>query len=144
MTCYISYIFVALIIVLLLFYFTRKEHFSIAAERNYRLCPAVSYRDKYLMPNSIEFVIQGYNYALPPTIIRGEGGPITPLQYAWDSREMSYYIVVYSPKGLCSDKWILKTSEDVEPVITEGYSQKRMKVSRNGYFQGYHYWNITC
>ena len=136
----IIFVGVLLIVVALYIFSSRREGFSLG-QRSYRLCPAVSERDEYLMPNSIQLVVQGYNYSLSPAVVRNEI-EITPLQFAWDANHMTYYIVVYSPPHPNGNEWILKTSEDVKPVVTEGYSQRSMVVDKMGKGDGYTWWSL--
>jgi hypothetical protein len=133
-------IFALLIILGLHILTSGREGFSLG-QRDYRLCASVSEKDKNLMPHTIELVVQGYNYSQPLAVIR-DGEEITPLQYAWNANEMSYYIVVYDPPGH-HHEWILKTSDNVKPIVTEGYSQKSVLVQKRGKSGGYVWWSLS-
>lgn len=118
---------VAIIITLIVIYYLvvpNKERFTVA-RRDYLLCPYIRTDDEKLLPNTVVFVIQGYNYTDTPIIYRGLNA-VVPMQYFWDSDSMTYYLTVASPRGLCSDRWTIQTSEDVRPIVTEGYSKKQM------------------
>ena len=119
------------------------EHFSIA-ERDGVLCyPFLNNREAWLMPNSIVFVIQGYNYATTPVIIR-DRKEIVPLQYAWDYRSMAYYFVVSAPRGLEGSEWILQTSDFVEPIVNEGRTGARLNVGLLRRRDQYNWWSISA
>ena len=122
---------------------TRREGFTLH-ERDCKLCrPFLNGRDAKLMPTSIVLVVQGYNYSETPKVFR-DGKHITPLQYAWDYGNMTYYFVVHAPKCMCGSDWILETSDFVEPTVYEGRSGERLTVSLERRRNGYHKWNIGC
>jgi hypothetical protein len=121
----------------------KKEGFTIAVRDNKLLCdPLVNHDEDYLMPHSVTFVIQGYNYAETP-IIYGDDEKLIPLQYAWDYESMAYYITVDAPKGLCGTKWILETSDFVEPVVKTGEG-KLLKVTLMRRRYRFNRWEISC
>jgi hypothetical protein len=119
-----------------------REHFTIA-ERHGLLCdPRMNQTDAYLNPNSISFVVQGYNYQTTPVIIR-DGVEITPLQYFWDHNSMAYYFVVYAPKKLDGSEWIIQTYDFVEPVVNDGVSGAPLKVTLLRRRDGFNWWTIS-
>lgn len=144
--CLVTNFLLAIIFILAIFWLSGdfKENFTIA-KRHGILCPPLirkSLEDK-LMPNSLIFVIQGYNYNETPKIYR-DGKKIVPLQYEWDAESMAYYFTVSAPYGLCGSEWILETSDFVEPVIVEGRSGDPVKVGLLRRREGFNRWNMSC
>jgi hypothetical protein len=141
------YVYIVVIIVAILLLgvclFHRREGFTLHERDGILWPPFLNNRDAYLMPNSVVFVIQGYNYETTPKIFR-DGELVTPLQYAWDYANMAYYLTIYAPHGLCDSEWMLETSDFVEPVVFEGRSQRKMNVSLERRRAGYHHWMLTC
>ena len=141
--CGLWIVLAIVIIVVAMIWSPSKENFTIA-ERNGLLCPPfLNNREAHLMPNSVAFVIQGYNYAQTPKIYR-DGKKITPLQYAWDSDSMAYYFVVSSPFGLEGSQWILETSDFVEPVVYEGRTYVHMNLTLLRRREGYNRWEMCA
>ena len=131
-------------IIVVYFYLSKKESFSIAKRFGSECDPQdQDPTDAYLMPKSIVFTINGYNYQETPIIMR-DAQKITPLQYAWDNNMMTYFITVYAPNGLCGSEWILETSDYVKPIVTEARSGKIMNVNIERRREGYNHWSLTC
>ena len=140
----------------LIAYFTKREKFMIAAEPSRcsldgaggtrvvdgvaKNLPIVDHEGaSQQFPESILFVIKGYNYATTPIIYR-DGVEVTPLQYAWDDTIMTYYIRV---DGDVTDRWTLETSDYIKPLVSEGDSGIELKVDilrRRGSFN---LWTIS-
>ena len=161
MIVYILLSFVVLLGIFLIYKYilTRISNFQID-QKNYRLCPTVTVRDQeenngLLNNKAVVFVIQGYNYSDTPKILRDDDY-ILPLQYNWDYTNATYYITMDSTGGnipstsFCKTRWILETSDDVKPVVTEGYSQRRLNVRRVKHYNQQRYnvhtyaWKISC
>ena len=140
---YVVVLCILAIIVLFILARKTREGFTLH-ERNCKLCPPfLNNRDAYLMPNSVVFVVQGYNYESTPKIFR-DGKLVTPLQYAWDYGNMAYYLTVYAPNGLCESDWILETTDFVKPIVYEGRSEKEMTVTLKRRRAGFHKWCLSC
>ena len=133
-------LFAALIVVLCIS--GTREKFTIA-ERHGLLCdPRMNQPDAYLHPNSLTFVVQGYNYQTTPVIIR-DGVEITPLQYFWDYSSMAYYFVVYAPNKLEGSEWIIQTYDFVKPTINDGVTGTLLKVELIRRRDGFNWWQIS-
>lgn len=144
--CLVTNFFLVIIFLLVIFWLAggTKENFTIA-KRDDLLCPPLirkSLEDK-LLPNSVIFVIQGYNYADTPKIYR-DGKKIVPLQYEWDAEATAYYFTVSAPQGLCNSEWVLETSDFVKPVIVEGRSGGQLTVGLLRRREGFNRWSISC
>ena len=85
----------------------------------------VTEREHSLMPRALIFVIQGYTYKDTPIIYK-DGKKVTPLQYDWDEINFTYYLTVDGGTGLDDNEWVIELSDFVEPIVTEGYSQRRL------------------
>lgn len=132
-----------LILIFSLCVVNKREGFTIH-ERNGMLCaPFLKGLDAHLMPSSVVFVVQGYNYQDTPKVYR-DGRLVTPLQYAWDYGNMAYYLAIHAPEGLCGSEWLLETTDFVEPVVYEGRSEKKLNVSLVRRRDGYHRWMLSC
>lgn len=119
------------------------EDFTIA-ERNGILCnPKIRNTDGPLLPNSVVFVIQGYNYKETP-IIHRDGESVVPLQYSWDYSSSTYYITVYAPKGLCGSEWILETSDYIKPIVNDGRSGNEITVTTERRRGDFNWWRLSC
>ena len=141
--CVVIALMALVLLVALLVSRARRESFTLHT-RDWLLClPFLNERDAYLMPDSVVFVVQGYNYSDTPRVFRDEE-VITPLQYAWDYGNMAYYLTVYAPNGLRGSEWMLETSDFVEPVVYEGRSERKMNVSLRRRRNGYHHWTLSC
>ena len=102
-------------------------------------CPFVTNREHNLFSQPIVLVIQGFNYNLTPEIYKN-GIYQTPLQYYWDANNMTYYISLSD--NLKINNWVIKTSNNVKPIITEGYSQQQLKLSFKNSSYGFYIWNF--
>lgn len=121
----------------------KSEDFTIA-ERNGISCnPTIRDTEGPLLPNSVVFVIQGYNYKETPVIHR-DGEKVVPLQYSWDYSSSTYYLTVYAPKGLCGSNWILETSDYIKPVVNEGRSGKEVIVTPERRREDFNWWKLSC
>lgn len=124
------------------------EKFTIA-ERDYRLCPWVTNRERNLIPSASVLVIQGYNYTDTPRLFiqspqgRQELKYHRPVQYHWDSDSMTYYFTLAHNICRSNDRWYLETSDNVKPVITEGYTQKLFQAIPRFTTTRY-MWEIIC
>ncbi len=144
--CILSIILLALVFALAIFFLSGStvENFTIA-KRHGILCPPLlrkTLEDK-LMPNSVVFVIQGYNYAETPILYR-DGKKIVPLQYEWNGEAMAYYFTVAAPNGLCGSEWVLETSDFIEPVVNEGRSGEKIDVVLRRRRGGFNKWGLSC
>lgn len=138
--CVLIYIVVLCSVFLYIVFSPNKEHFTVD-RRDYRLCPYVTNRERSLIPNAIVLVVQGYNYTEVPRLFYNDKY-IRPVQYHWDSDALSYYFTL-STDDICGGRWTLETSENVKPLITEGYSQKLIGVIPT--FTSTRYiWQIVC
>jgi len=95
------------------------------------------------MPDSVVFLVEGYNYRGTPKIFR-DGQLVVPLQYAWDYGAMAYYLVIHAPNGLTGSDWILETTDFVEPVVHEARSGKLMNVTLQRRRYDYNKWSLSC
>jgi len=121
----------------------KREGFT-THERDGVLCPPfLNGIDEHLLPPSVVFVVQGYNYKDTPKIYR-DGQLVTPLQYAWDYANMTYFLVVSAPFGLCDSMWILETTDFVKPLVFEGRTAKRMTVELERRRNDFHKWSLSC
>lgn len=142
--CLIIYVAIFLLMVMIWLDNAKvPEDFTIA-ERDGILCnPKIRNTEDPLLPNSVVFVIQGYNYKETP-IIHRDGEKIVPLQYYWDYSSTAYYITVYAPKGLCGSEWILETSDYIKPVVNEGRSGDKITVTTERRRGGFNWWRLSC
>ena len=138
----IGVVLILLVVCLCIASIGKREGFTLH-ERDGLLCPPfLNNRDAEIMPRSVVFVVQGYNYQETPKIFR-DGQLVTPLQYAWDYANMAYYLTVYAPNDLDGSEWILETYDFVEPVVHEGRSERKMNVDLQRRRNGYHKWLLT-
>jgi hypothetical protein len=119
-------LFVVLLYILLLWFLYpyNISPFEIAKRREL-VCPTVTQREHSLMPRALIFVIQGYTYKDTPIIYK-DGKKVIPLQYDWDEINFTYYLTVDGGKGLDDNQWVIELSDFVEPIVTEGYSQRKL------------------
>ena len=134
---------ILVVIIIIVVMSTKKEGFTLHKIDGLLCKPFLNGNDAYLMPDSVVFVIQGYNYSETPKIFRDDK-LVVPLQYAWDYSDMAYYMTIYAPKGLCESEWILETSNFVEPVVYEGRSERKLNVTLKRRRNGFHKWALTC
>lgn len=121
----------------------KSEDFTIA-ERDGILCnPKIRNTEAPLLPHSVVFVIQGYNYKETPKIYR-DGEKIVPLQYFWDYSSTTYYFTVYAPKGICGSQWILETSDYIKPVVNDGRTGKDVIVTSERRREDFNWWKLSC
>lgn len=140
MLCLVIFLFIA---VLWLGNSKPSEDFTIA-ERDGILCnPKIRNTEGPLLPNSIVFVIQGYNYKETPIFFR-DGKKVVPLQYFRDYSSMTYYFTIYAPKGLCGSEWILETSDYIEPVVNDGKTGEDIKVTSERRRADFNWWKLSC
>ena len=135
---------IAIIIGLAVFFGSAlRENFTLH-ERSGKLCPPfLNNEDWHLIPSSVVFVVQGYNYQSMPKIFR-DGDVITPLQYSWDYGNMIYYITVHAPEGLRGSNWVLETTDFVEPEVYEGRTNTKVIVSLLRRRNGYNRWEVSA
>lgn len=139
------YVLVVIVAILLLcaWLVNKREGFTMH-ERDGLLCPPfLNNADEHLMPRSVVFVVQGYNYKDTPKIYR-DNQLVVPLQYAWDYANVTYFLVVSAPNGLCGSSWILETTDFVKPIVFEGRTTKLMNVQLERRRNDFHKWSLSC
>jgi len=106
----------------------------------------VSTRERYTtLPhpkdNTVIFDVRGHNYDRPLLWFTERGEHVTPSKAEVDYENMHYRFYFYRPNdaGLCDLKWILVTSEDIVPRVTEAITGKEMDVER--FERG---WLVSC
>lgn len=123
--------------------FAKRENFTIT-EIDHKPCMyPIQEVDDDLLPNSTLLTLSDYNYLETPVIYR-DGKKITPLNFYRDYVDMLYYFTVNSPKGVCGHTWTIETSDFVEPVVSDGRSNKQLSVSLEERADGHNLWKITC
>lgn len=143
--CYIVYaaIFLLMAVIWLGNGKGKSEDFTIAERDGIACNPKIRNAEGPLLPNSVVFVIQGYNYKETPVIHR-DGEKVVPLQYFWDYSSTTYYFTVYAPKGLCGSNWILETSDYIKPVVNEGRTGQEINVTPERRREDFNWWRLTC
>jgi len=120
-------IVIVIIILVLLLYCrpcSRKEGFP-DGKRIEMPCPTVNTWEKDLLPLTVIFVVQGYNYNRQPRFYR-DGLPLIPIGLNHDWANLTYYYTIQVPDGrehLLDHVWEIWTENEIRPRITEGYSQ---------------------
>ncbi len=132
------------LLILFLCYFSRKNESFTIAERDGVFCNSkIRNTEGDLLPNSVVFVIQGYNYKSTPKFFR-DGKDIQPLQYFWDPSATAYYFTLYAPFGVCGSEWILETSDYIMPVVNDGRTGTQLKVDLIRRREDFNRWKIEC
>jgi hypothetical protein len=96
-----------------------------------------------LQPNTVRLAIQGYNYQETPVFYRDDK-KIIPMEYAWDSDELTYYFTLAAPSGVCNHSWIIETYDFVEPIVMDQDSYKFLTVASVRRRLGFNRWRISC